>query len=138
MNERDPAGTVALLEQLEELKALLEREFDAIRERNTADLATLTAAKQSLVDTISNTAAKMGDTLADHVEKNTSASAKNIRALITHCSKANKTNGCVIESSQSFTTSLLDVLRGRAPGERTYTARGRLGAGQNSNAFVRV
>ncbi len=136
----DPARPVRLVMLLGDLESLLDREYDAIRQRDIAQLDKLTNDKQALVDDINRTAAAMGDTLRDLLGDNPSpaTSGNEIRDAITRCAQANKTNGCAIESSQSFTSSLLDVLRGRAPGERTYTASGRLGTSRGASAFVRV
>ena len=61
-----------------------------------------------------------------------------LRALMHRAQHANRVNGAAIESSQLFTSSLLDILRGRVPGERTYTARGRLGVQAESMPLVSV
>jgi flagellar biosynthesis/type III secretory pathway chaperone len=136
----DPKRGTHLLALLGELESLLDREYDVIRTREIAQLDTLTNDKQALVDDIKRTAAAMGDGLKDLLgdDRASVTYGRAIRSAIARCAKANKTNGCAIESSQSFTSSLLDVLRGRAPGERTYTARGRLGASRSASAFVRV
>jgi len=133
-----PVGPDHLVELLGELESLLDREYDAIRQRDLAQLDALTDDKQGLVDDINRTAVAMGDTLKDLLGDNPSTSGREIRAAITRCAQANKTNGCAIESSQSFTSSLLDILRGRTPGERTYNARGRLGTSRGASAFLRV
>jgi flagellar biosynthesis/type III secretory pathway chaperone len=136
----DPSRPDSLLGLLGDLESLLDREYDAIRQRDLAQLDKLTEDKQTLVDDINRTAAAMGDTLQDLLGDSPSptTSGNEIRAAIARCAQANKTNGCAIESSQSFTSSLLDVLRGRAPSERTYTASGRLGTSRGASAFVRV
>ncbi len=136
----DPVGPDHLVGLLADLESLLDREYDAIRQRDLAQLDTLTGDKQALVDDINRAAAAMEESLKDLLGDNPSPSTSGheIRAAIARCAQANKTNGCAIESSQSFTSSLLDILRGRAPGERTYTARGRLGTTRRASAFVRV
>lgn len=134
----DPARIDELLTHLGELDSLLEHEYCAIRERDLIELESLTKAKQNLVDNINAMTARMGEALRELMNDGSSTHGNQIRTLITRCGQANKTNGCAIESSQSFTTSLLDILRGRLPGERIYTARGRLGASRGSSAFVRV
>ncbi len=137
---KDHALREQLLTQLGELETLLGREYDAIRAHDLSSMGSITRAKQTLVDDINDTATAMGSALADLISGNcaTSISGMEIRTLITRCQQANSTNGGAIESSQSFTTSLLDILCGRIPGERTYTAGGRLDASCGSSAFVRV
>lgn len=129
------ALTAQLIAQLHELEVVLEHEYNAIRERDLVQVELLTKEKQGFVDNLNRTAAAMGNALDDLLTDEVSLTAIKIRTSISACAKANKTNGCAIESSQSFTTSLLDVLRGKLPGERTYTARGRLGADAGSSAF---
>lgn len=131
---------IKLVQQLAELEALLAEEYDAIRARDLARLEMITRDKQFLVDGINLTSTAMGTTLAGLISGDDSpaASGNRIRALLTRCQRANRTNGGAIETSHSFTTSLLDVLRGRVPGERTYTARGRLGSCTETSAFVHV
>ncbi len=130
--------TDQLIAQLGELETVLEREYNAIRERDIAAVESLTLEKQDFVDDLNRTAAAMGGALEAILADDASLPANKIRTAIAACAKANKTNGCAIESSQSFTTSLLDVLRGKLPGGRTYTARGRLGSDAASSAFGRV
>jgi flagellar biosynthesis/type III secretory pathway chaperone len=69
-----------------------------------------------------------------------SKDGQHLLELIQNCARANKTNGCAIKSSQSFTVSLLDILKGRSPRERVYTSRGRLGMNERSpsGGFISV
>ena len=132
------ALTDQLITQLGELEAVLEREYNAIRQRDIVAVESLTQEKQGFVDELNRTAAAMGEALETLLAEDSSLTANKIRTAIAACAKANKTNGCAIESSQSFTASLLDVLLGKLPGGRTYTARGRLGTDAGSSAFGRV
>lgn len=140
VSDPEPAAIDTLIVCLDDLESLLQREYEAIRARDLELLGSVTRDKQTLVDQINRTASTLGDTLAEIVaeQASRSPSGQKIRALIGRCQQANKTNGGAIESSQAFTVSLLDVLRGRVPGERTYTARGRLGASSGSSAFLRA
>lgn len=132
----DPGLARAELEaRLLELTSLLEAEYDAIRERDTGELARIADAKQSLVERI-NAAAGAADVTTLLDERN--PAGEHLHTLMVRCAQANRINGAAIESSQSFTTSLLDILRGRVPGERTYTSRGRLGAQIEAATLVRV
>ena len=129
-----------LITQLRELDRLLGEEYAAIRKRDTGQLEALTQEKEALVIEIDNTVARMGDGLNALIGKSARPSPAGItvRKLIASCQRANKTNGGALETSQSFTNSLLDLLRGQTPGQRTYTADGRLGAGSSSSAVVRI
>ncbi len=124
--------------RLLELTSLLAAEYDAIRERDTGELARIAEAKQSLVARIDAAArstdisALLGDPEAGGAE------AEELRVLMHRAQQANRVNGAAIESSQLFTSSLLDILRGRVPGERTYTARGRLGVQAESIPLASV
>ena len=140
MNEasRNSERTGQLIAQLNEFEAVLEREYAAIRQRDVGQIESLTQDKQSFIEDINRTAAEMGEALNDLLKKESSTVSKLVRGLIERCAKANRTNGCAIESSKSFTTTLLDILHGKVPGERTYTARGRLGANAGSNLVGHV
>lgn len=122
--------------RLLELTSLLEAEYDAIRTRDTGELAKLAEAKQVLVASIDAVArsADVGTLLADADHGDNAA----LRELMQRAQQANRINGAAIESSQLFTSSLLDILRGRVPGERTYTARGRLGVQTESMPLASV
>lgn len=133
-----PESLDDLVYQLEELKRLLSLEFDAIRQRASTELMELAQEKQRVIDNIGNSLTAMSQAQRSVIRDQADDNAKRVRILIRECASANITNGCVIESAQTFTSSLLDILRGRAPGERTYTAAGRLGDSQNSSAFIRV
>ena len=106
--------------RLLELTSLLAVEYDDIRERDMEQLAARSADVSAL---LTDPDAPAGQQL---------------HALLSRAQQANRTNGAAIESSQLFTTSLLDILRGRAPGERTYTSRGRLGAQAETMTLVRI
>lgn len=134
------AGKSILHAELEarllELTSLLAAEYDAIRERNTDVLARIADDKQTLVARIDAAArnADISSLLADPDARG----AEELRALMRGAQHANRVNGAAIESSQLFTSSLLDILRGRVPGERTYTARGRLGVQAESMPLASV
>ena len=122
--------------RLLELTSLLASEYDAIRERDTEQLARLADDKHALVARI-DAAARSADVSALLSDPDTS-DVEELRALMHRAQHANRVNGAAIESSQLFTSSLLDILRGRVPGERTYTARGRLGVQAESMPLVSV
>ncbi len=136
---QDSAHLDRLIARLGELESLLDREYQAIRQRDLVELDSLARDKQTHVDGINLIVANLGGTFETLFSDKSSIAGNQLRTLITRCGQANKTNGCAIESVQSFTTALLDVLHGRIPGERTYTAYGRLGASRaTAGAFVRV
>jgi flagellar biosynthesis/type III secretory pathway chaperone len=122
--------------RLLELTSLLAVEYDAIRERDMEQLAHIARDKQLLVESI-DVAARSADVSALLTDPDAPA-GQQLHALLSRAQQANRTNGAAIESSQLFTTSLLDILRGRAPGERTYTSRGRLGAQAETMTLVRI
>jgi len=123
--------------RLLELKSLLETEYDAIRERDTEIIVRIADEKQTLVERINAAMLINSDALQTLID-NPDSAGQNILSLLADCQQANQVNGAAIESSQSFTASLLDILRGRLPGNRTYTARGRLGEQSESGTLVRV
>ena len=129
-----------LIELLENLESLLGREFQAILNRERDTLTTLTDAKQGTVDDITLAMRDLDDEVRELINDRNSPTGRRLIDLIRLCANANKTNGCAIESSQSFTVSLLDILKGRAPGERVYTSRGRLGLNERttSSGFISV
>lgn len=122
--------------RLLELTSLLAAEHDAVRERNMDELTRIADAKQTLVANI-DAAARSADTSALLADPD-APGAEELRALMRRAQQANRVNGAAIESSQLFTSSLLDILRGRVPGERTYTARGRLGVQAESMPLASV
>ncbi len=122
--------------RLLELTSLLAVEYDAIRQRDTEQLTRIADDKQQLVERI-NAASLSADVRALLDDPDTEA-GRHLLALMTNAQQANRTNGAAIESSQLFTSSLLDILRGRVPGERTYTSRGRLGVQAETMTLVRV
>ncbi len=133
------AKSVALAEleaRLLELTSLLAAEHDAVRGRNIDELTRIADAKQNLVTRID--AAARSDAIGALLTDPDAAGAEELRALMRGAQQANRINGAAIESSQLFTSSLLDILRGRAPGERTYTARGRLGVQAESIPLASV
>ena len=119
-----------------ELTSLLAMEYDAIRERDTEQLTRIARDKQLLVESIDATSrsADISALLADP----DAHAARHLHALMSQVQQANRVNGAAIESSQLFTISLLDILRGRVPGERTYTSRGRLGVQAETATLVRI
>lgn len=123
--------------RLLELSSLLAAEYDAIRQRDTEQLTRIAHDKQQLVERI-NAAARSADVRALLETDRDTEAGQHLHALMTHAQQANRTNGAAIESSQLFTSSLLDILRGRVPGERTYTARGRLGVQAESMPLASV
>ncbi len=123
--------------RLLELSSLLAVEYDAIRQRDTDQLTRLALDKQQLVERI-NAASRNTDVRALLEDEQDPEAGQHLLALMTHAQQANRTNGAAIESSQLFTSSLLDILRGRVPGERTYTSRGRLGVQAETMTLVRV
>jgi len=122
--------------RLSELSELLQNEYDAIRERDLERITALSIAKQDLVDRINETMSRESADPADLLSA--VGGDDELSALLAECRHANRVNGAAIESSQSFTTALLDILRGHFPGQRTYTARGRLGPSTRSGTLVRV
>ena len=119
-----------------ELTSLLAAEYDAIRARDTEQLTRLARDKQLLVETIDATSrsADISALLADP----DAHAARHLQTLMSRVQQANRVNGAAIDSCQVFTISLLDILRGRVPGERTYTSRGRLGAEAETMTLVRI
>ncbi|MFT4561035.1 MAG: flagellar biosynthesis/type III secretory pathway chaperone [Gammaproteobacteria bacterium] len=128
------------IERLKRLESLLEKEFAALKNREREKIHVLSEAKQTLVDEINASFNQHGDVIEQCINDKASSKGRELQELIRVCAKSNKTNGCAIESSQTFTTALLDVLRGRIPGERTYTASGRLGIADRpeSSGFISV
>ncbi|MFT4585696.1 MAG: flagellar biosynthesis/type III secretory pathway chaperone [Gammaproteobacteria bacterium] len=128
------------IERLTRLELLLQEEFAALRDRKSETIQSLSEVKQALVDEINASFIQHGDEIEQCINDKASIKSGELQKLIRSCAKLNTTNGCAIESSQSFTTALLDVLRGRIPGERTYTANGRLGLADrpDSAGFIRV
>jgi flagellar biosynthesis/type III secretory pathway chaperone len=129
-----------LIELLTSLESVLASEFQAIHGREREKLATLTDAKQILVDDINVAMRDMHNEVQALINDKNSKDGQHLLELIQNCARANKTNGCAIKSSQSFTVSLLDILKGRSPRERVYTSRGRLGMNERSpsGGFISV
>jgi flagellar biosynthesis/type III secretory pathway chaperone len=121
---------------LRDLVELLQTEYNAIRERDSGGIAMLSDAKQELVDSIN---ALVTTTDANDLLTAVAADgASDIIALLEQCRHANRVNGAAIETSQTFAAAMLDILRGRSPGQRIYTARGRFGMSSETSTLVVV
>jgi flagellar biosynthesis/type III secretory pathway chaperone len=123
----------ALLTQFD---AVLATEYEALRHRDSEGLEQLIATKQRLADELDGYSEHLR-----HWQATTSADDEQwvaIRNLLARCALANRTNGAAIKASQNFVTSMLDLLTGRRVGERTYTARGRLGPGVTQSTYEQI
>lgn len=126
--------------QLRELGELLAAEFEAIRSRDADAITGFATTKQALVGQIDVSVASLGSSLDALIDDPQAFSnGLEIIELMRQCKNANRVNGAAIESSQTFAGALLDIMRGRTPGDAIYTANGRLGRGLGTNAsLVRI
>lgn len=119
----------ALLALLVQFNGLLIEEYEALLGRRAEALEACVARKQGLTAAI-ETAARACDFTAR--ERETDAEARRewarIETLLTECALANRKNGAAVQSSRNVVGALLDIVRGKVPGERLYDARGRAGS----------
>ncbi|MGE3390489.1 MAG: flagellar export chaperone FlgN [Gammaproteobacteria bacterium] len=139
--ESDPMGDAQPRHQLHALlkdfDAALASEYEAVRQRDTARLEAAVAEKLRLAGDLERLTPQVQPptTAGDPREREQWAQ---IQALLGRCALANRTNGAAIDASRSFMTSMLDLLSGRRPNERTYTAAGRLSRETAAVRFERV
>ena len=119
----------ALLALLVDFNRLLLEEYTALLERKAEAIEACAARKQQLTAAIED-AAKGCDFAAR--ARDTDASARQqwaqIETLLNECALANRKNGAAVQSSRNLVGALLDIVKGKVPGERLYNARGRAGA----------
>lgn len=121
---------------LNDFDAVLSAEYEALRQRDSDRIETLVATKQRLASDLDKWTPQVREwqasATAEDDEWNT------IHNLLGRCALANRTNGAAIDASRCFVTTMLDLLTGRRSTERTYTARGRLGASLAKSSYDRV
>lgn len=123
---------------LQDFDAALASEYDALRKRDPERLRLTVETKQRLAGDL--------EQLAPHVKAPSDAAADaedlaqwdEIQRLLSRCALANRSNGAAIEASRAFVNSMLDLMTGRRPGERTYTASGRMETGGSRLRYERV
>ncbi|MGH8597627.1 MAG: flagellar export chaperone FlgN, partial [Gammaproteobacteria bacterium] len=103
---------------LSEFDAVLAAEYEALRERDSERLDDLVEAKHRLTDELEHFAPAVRELRTQNQEHD---DWRLVRDLLARCALANRTNGAAIDASRCFVTSMLDLLTGRHPGERTYT-----------------
>lgn len=111
---------------------ILEEEAEALRRRNAEGLEQAIARKKTQTGLLAALTPECefpadGAPSSDPVER---AELDTLKALITRCAQANQTNGAAVAANREFTQSLLDILRGRPPGERLYEASGKVSRAQ--------
>lgn len=118
----------ALLALLVQFNDLLSEEYEALLSRHAETLEACVARKQTLTAQIEN-AARACDFAARERETDEEARREwaRIETLLAECALANRKNGAAVQSSRNLVGALLDIVRGKVPGERLYDARGRAG-----------
>jgi flagella synthesis protein FlgN len=143
----------ALLEQLtddigmaRDLLELIDKEFQALSDRNLTDLEALLAKKQPLLALLGQHGAQRSQWLIDQqlsadrtgLEKAASKSAEGatilekaqlLEAELENCRSANERNGRLIRANQSTLGSMLGILQGKEETPSLYDNRG--GASRN-------
>lgn len=119
----------ALLALLVEFNRLLLDEYAALLERNADVIEACANRKQQLTTAIEDAAS--GCDFAARTRETGPKSKEDwarIESLLAECALANRKNGAAVQSSRNLVGALLDIVKGRVPGERLYDARGRAGA----------
>ncbi len=131
----------ALLVELEALLTRFEdalaREYDALRTRDAVALDDAIAAKTTLAQSLEQTARRAGLS-GDHDPVPQTPAWDAIRERLQRCQQANRRNGAAIDASRGFVNSMIDILSGSGPSERTYDARGRLDQHGTRKAYTSV
>ena len=122
---------------LTDFDAVLSAEYEALRQRDADSLDAAVASKQRLAREIEVLTAHVTPPPAT-VDLALLDEWSAIRALLSRCALANRTNGAAIDASRCFITSMLDILSGSNIRERTYTARGRLAAAMPRAGYERI
>jgi flagellar biosynthesis/type III secretory pathway chaperone len=119
----------ALLALLVEFNRLLLDEYAALLERNAEAIEACAVRKQQLTAAIED-AASSCDFASREITTDGSARQEwaQIETLLNQCALANRKNGAAVQSSRNLVGALLDIVKGKVPGERLYDARGRAGA----------
>jgi flagellar biosynthesis/type III secretory pathway chaperone len=123
---------------LQNFDAALAAENDALRRRDPEGLRLTVEAKQRLAGDLEQLAPHVKAPDGSDAEARDLAQWNEIQHLLSRCALVNRTNGAAIEASRAFVNSLLDLMIGRRPVERTYTASGRMETGGSQLRYERV
>ena len=119
----------ALLALLVDFSRLLIEEYEALLGRQAGIIEACARRKQDLTAAIEVAARDCDFAGRKH---DTSPEARQewsrIEAMLNDCAIANRKNGAAVQASRQVVGALLDIMRGKVPGERLYDARGRAGA----------
>ena len=132
------AALEALTHDLYKLQALLAEEYEAIRSRKAERIESIAQSKHALVGELNRLAQAASAHISQVLGDTTNSDGATVRELLNDCELANRRNGQAIETSQSFTRNLLDIFRGRRPGQGTYTADGKPGDTNDGGTLFRI
>ena len=135
VNEGHPRHRLHAL--LRDFDAALASEYEAVRQRDAVRLESAVAEKLRLAGDLERLTPQVQPPAAESDPRDREQWSQ-IQALLGRCALANRTNGAAIDASRCFMTSMLDLLSGRRPNERTYTAAGRLSRESAAVRFERV
>lgn len=134
-NEGHPRHRLHAL--LRDFDAVLASEYEAVRQRDAVKLESAVAEKLRLAGDLERLTPQVQPP-ADGSDPRDREQWSQIQTLLGRCALANRTNGAAIDASRCFITSMLDLLSGRRPNERTYTAAGRLSRESAAVRYERV
>lgn len=145
----DQGRLISLLQQesasLDELYAVLMKEFSALKVRNLDSITMFSEEKAALLDKLEKLDKERQLCLQEENQVNNQIYSDEINHLnnkvetsLNKCKNQNNINGGIIEMSKLFNEKMLDIISGNSHQETTYGATGKSNSDKNRHSLGRA